>query len=78
MYIYTEEAEQRFVEDHMDVITWKQVATKKSLIDTGIDPSTALSLSKDMGFGAAACKAAGFTADQLKEAGFTEEMVFKY
>ena len=23
MYIYTDEAEERFVEDHMDVITWK-------------------------------------------------------
>ena len=51
MYIYTDEAEEHFVEDHMDVITWKQVAMKKNLIDTGIDPSTVLTLSKDMGFG---------------------------
>ena len=51
MYIYTDEAEERFVEDHMDVITRKQVAMKKNLIDTGIDPSTVLTLSKDMGFG---------------------------
>ena len=65
MYIYTEEAEQRFVEDHMDVITWKQVATKKSLIDTGIDPSTALSLSKDMGFGEQAAQ--NSSAAQLKD-----------
>ena len=65
MYIYTEEAEQRFVEDHMDVITWKQVATKKSLIDAGIDPSTALSLSKDMGFGEQAAQ--NSSAAQLKD-----------
>ena len=64
MYIYTDEAEER-LEEHMDAIAWKQVAMKKSLIDTGIDPSTALTLSKDMGFGEQAAKNA--SAAQMED-----------
>jgi cobalamin biosynthesis protein CobT len=49
----------------MDVITWQQVGLKKSLIDSGIDPSTSVSLANEMGFGQQASKNA--SAAQMKD-----------
>ena len=65
LFIYTDDAEERFVNDHMDVITWQQVGLKKSLIDSGIDPSTSVSLANEMGFGQQASKNA--SAAQMKD-----------
>jgi hypothetical protein len=65
LFIYTDDAEERFVNDHMDVITWQQVGHKKSLIDSGIDPSTSVSLANEMGFGEQASKNA--SAAKMKD-----------